>query len=714
MKTALNIKNFRVFDENGAFFELNPITILTGANSSGKSSAVKALLLLQDFCKQLKADFEDGKNLRLGEYMIDFHKQHNSVLGTFEHVLHKRNRSEENSESSDRIIIEIGVPSSFLTTYVILHLEFGMLEGDYLKNGYLMAYSIRTNDGVIYSAGRDGETSMNFQSVKKDLLQFLYGQHAYAKWQALCLEMQTQSDSPSKEDEKYFTEANNNLSNISRYFVRDWQVSHRGNDWRDGYHIPAESLLGNSLKTNVNKIDQSFIINSPNLGVFCYYPCLELLKDVEKQEIRTLIYEKIKSNDLDLSRMIDLSFMVPFIENNSTPETILNSFLTEFESSEANSLHEYISKLEDDFFFVKNRFFRFGNSENFIFPSYGPEFDNSNYKRLWPTTLLAMQIINRVLIESNTQFIDYVPDPYIDGGCTVEYFMENSINKYLRKALEDIFYQLLPSKLSYAAATIIQPRRMYSLEDNDIFSSLLKHFFELKRLWDSEDGADPETLAQLKLQHHDFYQSGEFMNKWIQKLGIAHHIEIKPDEEGVVATIRLFEDENDKKGMLLADKGVGILQIFLVLLKIETAILESQLNDLRNPDYTLGLDDNYRRQTYSNRNPITVALEEPEIHLHPKYQSLLADMFLEAYEKYNIHFIIETHSEYLIRKTQVFVANHNYKDEETMKSENPFKVYYIPQSEKPYEMKYRTDGKFSNEFGTGFFDEANNLVFDIL
>jgi len=29
-------------------------------------------------------------------------------------------------------------------------------------------------------------------------------------------------------------------------------------------------------------------------------------------------------------------------------------------------------------------------------------------------------------------------------------------------------------------------------------------------------------------------------------------------------------------------------------------------------------------------------------------------------------------------------------------------------------MKYRIDGKFSNEFGPGFFDEANNLLFDIL
>lgn len=49
MNTKYTIKNFRVFDSDGATFELNPITILTGCNSSGKSSLVKSLMLLGDY-----------------------------------------------------------------------------------------------------------------------------------------------------------------------------------------------------------------------------------------------------------------------------------------------------------------------------------------------------------------------------------------------------------------------------------------------------------------------------------------------------------------------------------------------------------------------------------------------------------------------------------------------------------------------------------------
>ena len=88
-------------------------------------------------------------------------------------------------------------------------------------------------------------------------------------------------------------------------------------------------------------------------------------------------------------------------------------------------------------------------------------------------------------------------------------------------------------------------------------------------------------------------------------------------------------------------------------------------------------------------------------------------MFLEAYQKYNIQFIIETHSEYLIRKTQVFVARRNYKNEETMSKKNPFKVYYVPRGDEPYEMKFTTTGRFSTKFGKGFYDEASELAFKL-
>ena len=50
--TSIGIENFRVFDKMTTF-DLAPITLLTGANNTGKSSLLKILKLLQENQKVL-------------------------------------------------------------------------------------------------------------------------------------------------------------------------------------------------------------------------------------------------------------------------------------------------------------------------------------------------------------------------------------------------------------------------------------------------------------------------------------------------------------------------------------------------------------------------------------------------------------------------------------------------------------------------------------
>jgi predicted ATPase len=100
--------------------------------------------------------------------------------------------------------------------------------------------------------------------------------------------------------------------------------------------------------------------------------------------------------------------------------------------------------------------------------------------------------------------------------------------------------------------------------------------------------------------------------------------------------------------------------------------------------------------------------------MHPAYQSKLAVFFQMVHDKFRLNFIVETHSEYLVRRSQVLVARQQFKDDDELNEKNPFAVYYFPTDKNPYEMIYRTDGNFSNEFGTGFYDESANLLFEIL
>ena len=147
---------------------------------------------------------------------------------------------------------------------------------------------------------------------------------------------------------------------------------------------------------------------------------------------------------------------------------------------------------------------------------------------------------------------------------------------------------------------------------------------------------------------------------------------------------------------LLADEGYGITQLLSIILEIQTAI-------------------------YNQTHP-TIIIEEPEIHLHPKYQSLLAEMFLDAYKNYGIHFIIETHSEYLIRRFQTLVAQHGVDQENGLDRKN-LSIYYLYSpldgdrpKEDPIvkEIRLRSDGTLKDKFGTGFVDESEKLVFDLL
>ena len=689
MQTTLNIKNFRVFDENGATFELNPITILTGANSSGKSTVNKAILLLQDFCEQIKADHNEGKSLKLGRYKLDFHKQPHSIMGNFENALH-RGRTENN----DRIVIEVQAESYFLKQEVILHLEFGMLKEDDLKNGYLMAYSIRTQDGTtLYSNERNKSAFMDFSSVKKDFLYFIHYQHILANYE----ESQYYEEIPTEELGTDFQTILSDEKNWTYPFV--WQHLNRKQEWKDGYSAPATSLLSDALKMKQQLIDSSFSFNSPALGVLCYFPCLWALKDVEKKDLRGQINEAIKSKGVDMSlKAIPEEDSHLFFRDdlNDTKENILNLFLEEFEASNANSLHEFVCSLENDFFFVHNEISRLGTSDEFIYPRHSPNFDNSKYVKFWSKALLAFNVINEIMVSSDKKYIE--PEYTEFGYFMYDYFMEKHVNNWIKMILEDIFLNIIPGELSYAKATLIQPRRVYPLDDDSDFSQTIKNFLEAKRKWNIKEGADRRKVAENHLSTI-YYQTSDFTNKWLQRFGIAHHVDINIEAEGQSAIFKLHQGENGERATSLADEGLGILQLVSIFIKVETAILESQLNDLRNPTGMESLP-------YSKFFYTTIIVEEPEIHLHPKYQSLLADMFLEAYEKYNIHFIIETHSEYLIRKAQVLVAEAEYANIEELHLANPFRVYYIPKNGGPYDMKFKTSGRFENSFGVGFFDEA--------
>lgn len=107
-------------------------------------------------------------------------------------------------------------------------------------------------------------------------------------------------------------------------------------------------------------------------------------------------------------------------------------------------------------------------------------------------------------------------------------------------------------------------------------------------------------------------------------------------------------------------------------------------------------------------------IEEPESNLHPAFQSKLADLFAAVTKNIKHQLLIETHSEYMIRKFQYLVAQKELKPEDIV-------IYYfndpnnIPEGEEHVKkITIGIDGSLSDNFGAGFFDEATSLKIDLV
>lgn len=107
----------------------------------------------------------------------------------------------------------------------------------------------------------------------------------------------------------------------------------------------------------------------------------------------------------------------------------------------------------------------------------------------------------------------------------------------------------------------------------------------------------------------------------------------------------------------------------------------------------------------------TLVFEQPELHLHPKVQTLLGDFFLSM-ALCNKQCIVETHSEYLIDRLRFRIAAASRENE----LNNQAKIYFV---EKPAQSSSFREVVI-NEYGAisdwpeGFFDQSQEQAEEIL
>jgi hypothetical protein len=123
---------------------------------------------------------------------------------------------------------------------------------------------------------------------------------------------------------------------------------------------------------------------------------------------------------------------------------------------------------------------------------------------------------------------------------------------------------------------------------------------------------------------------------------------------------------------------------------------------------------------YALKGDQTIFVEQPELHLHPRVQHRLADLFIESIRRERCGFcIIETHSEHIALRVMRRIRETGRSDiphsRWSIKPEEVSVLYFEPEGGQTYIHELRIDGtgEFIDKWPRGFFEERYEDLFDV-
>lgn len=712
--SKFGLGNFRVFQELEQL-ELAPITVLTGTNNSGKSSLIKGLLLFRD--NVIKNDHGGNESL-IDKEKLDFTNGEHKT-GDFQ-------RSKNIYSNKKEITFSLPFYFDQIDDNMSLQLSYILDSQNQLKNGQLSHIHVYMSNGKLLIELKP--TMDKRWDIWFDLV-FLRKQfHRLLKKKVIDNESKNKLRTKQYQllDEKDWVEEEllkeeeyvNILKSLDEdYHKKRIQLASKKISFVPGY------TTNDINKIATNSEYKNRPITSIEAKLPLYWKSYFYLKD-----FRRLYFQIISENDYKTFFEENEYFQENFQKFHKANKKRYSEFFEE----------KYLDYLDKIFAELIASGYNFKNQNEFL--------TQLKENELW--------VLSNEIAEKVTYLLSHSELENIING--IENSLWNNLTGKNSLIINESFYEI-PEKI-YKKSLLYRFLSVYNsyLEKypefkklSDFFKSNLnkynlnlcgndKHLTQLffkeflyngfknsftkslralrkvefieavrantQRLYTYSPQGTGFNQLLLEFQSLGLEKSEEEMNfikKWTNEFGLGNEIQIKPVGDGIGSFV--FVDN-----VPLADCGYGVTQLVPILIKI-TAIAHKNFNK-KSLDYGPGY--------YWRSNPSILIVEEPETNLHPKLQSKLADMFVDAAGTFNIQFIIETHSEYLIRKLQYLTANkeheYNIKPEDTA-------IYYIndPKTLKKGEkqvrrINIREDGILDGNFGPGFFDEASNLIIDIL
>ena len=147
------------------------------------------------------------------------------------------------------------------------------------------------------------------------------------------------------------------------------------------------------------------------------------------------------------------------------------------------------------------------------------------------------------------------------------------------------------------------------------------------------EGLTSPRLVKVKRSHKPIEQR---ILEWLQRMELIHSFSLEPIAENRKDYEFRVKKSPNSSEVLITDVGFGVSQLLPVLVLC-----------------------------YYVPENSTIILEQPEIHLHPKVQSDLADVLIDVVKNRNVQIILESHSEHLLLRLMRRIAEEDIAADQT-------------------------------------------------
>ena len=211
----------------------------------------------------------------------------------------------------------------------------------------------------------------------------------------------------------------------------------------------------------------------------------------------------------------------------------------------------------------------------------------------------------------------------------------------------------------------------------------------------------------------------ERLNRWLNqkdRLNTGYNIEVK----------RFREIGEDDPISIFMSEGIGLEEMEMIQtrmseipIKSRVAIREEKTGiELMPQDVGVGISQTLPVIIGAlHVNEGLLAIEQPELHIHPAFQVSLGDLFISRIQESQVCFLLETHSEHLMLRFLRRIRETN--EDDLPPGKDPLKpdqlaVYYVEQGGSGVSLaliRVGEDGEFVDNWPKGFFEEREEELF---